>query len=726
VKLQVTQAKGSATQASKSVRADQGLFYHIILQHRPEIAKHIKETGEIDTIVVGLGREGTRHAGLMQEFGTRIVAGIAPGEGGTRVHETIPVYDTIAECLKDHPFVAAASIWRQFSMAKESVLEAIEAGVPIIVLITEGIPLRDVREMLVAARKKKTILIGGNSPGIIFPPEQVKVGMLPDVFYPEETSPGKFGPNGVTIISRSGAILYHMSDALASVGIAQNAVIGIGGDAAIGSTFVDLVPLVMSYAHTDLVVIAGEIGGIQEERLAFDIRSHPERYPKPLVALVSGAHAPEGKTMGHAGAVVAPGQAYGTFKSKKEALESAGVTVVNSQYDLIAAAQSKLKKTYFDPERYYEKMRHIWDAKVAAPSWGTLITEVKPNNLMVSGYPLQQIIGRKGLLEVADLLVEGELPNAETMEDLRRIALNAALESKPSIQRFEDEDISQTLARSLLCDKSLVAYPQAGRSGPRRKTAFALGRIGTYLAAILGTSGALEELSEESSFTELIYRAVTGNSTFDREKGKLIEAMSVASVDHGVTPPSAQATIICATTRVNYAVSIASGIGAITDVHGGAGAKAALFFSQCVSRSKREGIGLKEATETEVTHYIRAGRRIEGLGHRIHTQDPRRDVLWRLSETAGISADNVAVSKIITDAFKQVRGMKLPINVDGVIGAIVADMGLNPVVAKALFIWGRAAGLSAHYFEEILSQPEMRNINFAQAVYKGKTRRELP
>jgi citrate synthase len=222
-----------------------------------------------------------------------------------------------------------------------------------------------------------------------------------------------------------------------------------------------------------------------------------------------------------------------------------------------------------------------------------------------------------------------------------------------------------------------------------------------------------------------MYRTITGNTVFDHEKGKLIEAMSVASVDHGVTPPSAQVAIISASTRVDYAVSVASGIGAITDVHGGAGTKAALFFSQCVSRSKKEGIDLKEATEKEVTEYIRAGRRIEGLGHRIHTQDPRRDVLWKLSEVAGISAENVAVSKIISEVFKQVRGMDLPINVDGVIGSIVADMGLNPVVAKALFIWGRVAGLSAHYFEEILSQPEMRNINFAQAVYKGKPQREL-
>jgi succinyl-CoA synthetase alpha subunit len=707
------------------VRADQGLLFHLIEQVRPELAGHIKETGEIDTIVVGLGREGTRHAGLMQDFGTRIAAGIAPGRGGTRVHETIPVYDTVAECLKYHPYVAVASIWRQFSMAKEAVIEVIESGIPVVVLISEGIPLRDVREMLVAARRNKTVLIGGNSPGIIFPPEQVKIGMLPDVFYPEETSPGKFGPKGVTIISRSGAILYHMSDALASAGIAQNAVIGIGGDGAIGSTFVDLVPLVMSYPNTELVVIAGEIGGIQEERLAEHILAHPERYTKPLVALISGAHAPEGKTMGHAGAVVAPGQTYGTFKSKREALEHAHVTVVNSQYDLIEAVKTRLNRTYFDPERYYQKMRQIWEAKVKPPSWATLVTEIKPNNILISGYPLQQIVGRKGLLDVANLLIEGEFPEPEFLEELRVTAMKGALKLQPSIARHEGEDISQTLARALLSDEDLAAYVQKGIVGPRLKTAYALGRIGRYLAAILGTATMFDGLSEESSFVELIYRTIAGKRPFDPEKGKLLEAMIVASVDHGVTPPSAQVTITSASTRADYVVSVASGIGAITDVHGGAGSKAALFFSECVSSSKKNGLDLEEATQMVITEYVRSARRIEGLGHRIHTEDPRRDILWKLSEAAGVASKNVAVSKIVSKAFKEVRGMELPINVDGVIGAIVADMGLNPIIAKALFIWGRVAGLSAHYFEEILSQPEMRPINFAEAVYKGKPARDL-
>jgi citrate synthase len=400
--------------------------------------------------------------------------------------------------------------------------------------------------------------------------------------------------------------------------------------------------------------------------------------------------------------------------------------VVNSQYDLIAAAKEKLGRTYFNVERYYEKMRKTWEAKPPAPSWGTIITKIEPNNILISGYPLQQIIGRKNLLETAYLLVKGEFPTPEVLKELQDAALQGVRELGPRAEHLEGEDISKTLAKCLLWDEALARFPQNGSHGPALKTVYALGRVGRYLAEILGTAPALEGLPKDAVFTEVIYRVMTGEPGINLAKARLIEAMVVASVDHGVTPPSAQATIILASTRAAYEVAVAAGVGAITDVHGGAGAKAAWFFKECVSRAKRDGLELEEASRALITEYIQAGRRIEGLGHRIHTEDPRRDVLWRLAEEAGVAGENVAVSKLISDVFKQVRGMELPINVDGVIGAIVADMGLDPAIAKALFIWGRVAGLSAHYFEEIASQPPMRRINFAQVVYKGKPYREVP
>jgi len=145
-----------------------------------------------------------------------------------------------------------------------------------------------------------------------------------------------------------------------------------------------------------------------------------------------------------------------------------------------------------------------------------------------------------------------------------------------------------------------------------------------------------------------------------------------------------------------------------------------------LERAETQNLHIEEAAYTLMKEYISAGKRIEGMGHRIHTKDPRRDILWNLAEKAGVAKGCVEVSKIATEVFEKVRGMYLPINVDGVIGAIVADLGLDPSLAKALFIFGRVAGLSAHYYEEITSQPQMRRIVFGDAVYKGKGPRPVP
>ena len=709
------------------IHATDGMLYYIVKKIRPNLAKRIGETQTLKTLLIGLGEEASKHAKLMQEFGTTITAGVATGKSGSRIHDTIPLYESVKKALDEHPDIVACSIWRHYSTARDAAIEAIEAGIPLVVLITEGIPLRDVRDIIVAARRKNTVLIGGNTPGLIFPPERIKIGMLPDVFYPEEIKPGVIGSKGVTIISRSGAILYHMSDAMANAGIAQNAVFGIGGDAAVGSTFKDLVPLAMGYENTDLVIVAGEIGGCQEELLAQHIKDHPELYPKPLVAIISGAHAPEGKTMGHAGAIVTPGMETGTFRSKKKALESAGVPVVNSQYDLIRVVQEKLKnKTYFLPERYYEKMRAIWEASPPKPAWSTRITLVKPNRLVVRGYLLPDIIKNASLVSAAHLIVQGDLPDKKTENVLTTLALNASQMSVPSVHRNAEEDISKTLAKYLLADEALVNFTPKGKLAQAEKTVFCLGRMAAYLASVLGNKAVLGKTNSKKSFSHLIFQAMTGKKGTHPDKCRMLESMIVASMDHGVTPPSAQATVIAASVRAAYEVAIAHGVGAITDVHGGAGEKAAVFFKTCSELSDRENISVVDATRKIMKEYVKSGRRIEGMGHRIHTQDPRRDVLWSLADSGGLAGPCIAISKIAGDILKEVRGLNLPINVDGVIGAIVADMDLDPKLAKALFILGRVAGLSAHYFEEITTQPPMRRIHFEEAVYKGIEERPFP
>ncbi|MHA1983628.1 MAG: citrate/2-methylcitrate synthase [Candidatus Hodarchaeales archaeon] len=714
--------------ALKPIQLDQGLLFYLINRGRPDIGKNIKEKNEINTLLVGLGRQGTRHAQLMTEYGTKITCGVHPGREGTKLLETIPVYNTATEAVKNHPNIAVASIWRHFSTAKEAAIEVIETGIPIVVLITEGIPLNDVRDILVTARKNNTILFGGNTPGIIFPPENIKIGMLPDVFHPEEIESGVTGPCGVTILSRSGAILYHLSDALASAGIAQNAVLGIGGDGAIGSRFIDLVPKFMDFESTDLVVIAGEIGGMQEELLAEDIKKNRQKYSKPLIALISGANAPKGKTMGHAGAVIAPDMEYGTFISKKKALTEAGVTVINHQRDLITEVQKKLSnKTYFKVEDYYDRMKKKWELKPPPQFWGTSLTKIEPNIILIRGYNLADLIMKKSLIEVLFLIFTGEFPVAGEVEKISNRILKAALENPISlINNTENEqELSKIISTCLFNDYTISQIPEESPQQQIQKVAYILGRVIQYFSFIFKTVHILSQSLQDDDVSTLIYRSLIGEEKPDENRLNLLMAMIIACVDHGVTPPSCQTTLLLSSVRTSLEVALSGGINAITDVHGGAGTKAASLYSKIVSDSKKHNVNLEESIYRNIRELTKKGIMIDGLGHRIHTKDPRTFILWNLAEKAGINGPSIEASKKLSKIFYRTRGLELPINVDGVLGSIISELEINPIIAKAVFIFGRIIGLSAHYYEEIQTQIPMRRINFELAQYKGSKFREI-
>ncbi len=339
--------------------------------------------------------------------------------------------------------------------------------------------------------------------------------------------------------------------------------------------------------------------------------------------------------------------------------------------------------------------------------WETRITKVEPDNLQIAGYPLQELVEKKQFLEVAYLLVKGELPDAVQLERMEKIAIMASELSVQKIERLDDDDISKTLAAYLLTDTGLARY---SGENLEEKIAYALGRTARYLASIFGNEDTFTSNSE--SFSTIIYQAFTGNSAINQKEVRLLEAMITACVDHGITPPSAQATLIASSTRAAYEVAVAHGVGVITDVHGGAGAKAARFFDECLDSHSGDLSHI-------INRYSQEKKRIPGLGHRVHQNDPRRDILWKLADEAGISGSRVSLSREVSQSFNNISGKDMPINVDGVIGAIVADFGLDVSMAKAIFIIGRIAGLSAHYFEEINTQPKMRRINFGEAEYTG-------
>jgi len=270
-------------------------------------------------VVQGMtGGEGSFHTKQMVESGTRVVAGVTPGKGGTK-HEGIPVFDTVAEAVRATGANASAIFVPQ-AFAADAILEAVDAGVPLVVAITEGIPVLDMLRVKNAIGDSgRTRLIGPNCPGIITP-GRCKIGIMPASI---------FSPGTVGVLSRSGTLTYEAVDQLTKIGLGQSTAIGIGGDPIIGSPFTSLLPLYEADVQTEALVLIGEIGGTAEEEAAAWIQANMS---KPVVAFIAGATAPPGRRMGHAGAIISGGK--GTAAEKKAALRAAGIAVVDSPAEI--------------------------------------------------------------------------------------------------------------------------------------------------------------------------------------------------------------------------------------------------------------------------------------------------------------------------------------------------------------------------------------------------------
>jgi succinyl-CoA synthetase alpha subunit len=257
------------------------------------------------------GREGTFHTLNNRNYGTNVVAGVTPGKGGQDV-EGIPVFNTFHEAVAQQG-ANTAMIFVPPRFAADSILEAEDAGISLIICITEGIPAHDeLRVYNHLAQNPNVRLVGPNCPGILSP-GKANVGIIPASFFSE---------GNVGVVSRSGTLTYQIGNELAQSGFGNSSIVGIGGDPVPGSSFVDIIALFQEDPETELIVMAGEIGGSAEEEAADFIAEH---VTKPVVAYIAGFTAPEGKTMGHAGAIVS-GTA-GTAKAKAEALEAKGVRV---------------------------------------------------------------------------------------------------------------------------------------------------------------------------------------------------------------------------------------------------------------------------------------------------------------------------------------------------------------------------------------------------------------
>ena len=560
----------------------------------------IDETKRV--LVQGItGREGQARTRLMLDYGTKVVGGVTPGKGGQDVLG-VPVFDNVARAVESLGRIDVSVVFVPAAGVKAAAIDAIEAGVKLLVLVPDRVPVWDAMEIAAAARAHGADFVGPNTLGVLSPGRAV-VGMIGGRAESARQwfKPGI--PSGVGIISRSGGMASSTGYYVGQAGVKISTIVHIGGDAVLGLRVPDVALKFQDDPQTDAIVLFGEIGGSQEEDLA-DAMSKG-RITKPVIAYIGGKAAREGTRFSHAGAIIEGNK--GTHAGKVKALRDAGATVVDAFGELPAAVVDTLTK--------HGKPGALMTETERKAAWTTAVTKIEPNKVMVRGHDIADLMGRVSFGAAVYLILKGELPA-------------------------------------------------------------------------------------------------------DERVGKLMDAILVASIDHGATPPSALAARTVASTGASLSAAVAAGIMSINKHHGGAIEDCARQLAGVVARADRDRVSLEDAAKAELVDMKSRGARMAGFGHRIHTKDPRTKRMFELADEASASGKHVAAARAMEKAFEG-AGKPLPINVDGAIGAILADLGLDPRVFNGIFMIARTPGLVAHVTEEQTRERPMRRIDPENHAYDG-------
>jgi len=668
------------------------------------------------------GKQGNIICRDMLDYGTQVVAGVTPGKGGTRIYN-IPVYESVDEALQHHPEidVSLVSVPRQAVLG--AALEVLGKGkIRLVNILTEGVPVRDIAEIVQVARTYGVHLVGPSSVGIICPRDKVKIGTIGG------NDPGVFYSGEIAIFSKSGGMCLSLASQIFNrCGLGVSMVVGMGGDRIVGSNFVDLLKLARRDDDTKLVILNGEVGGTYEEDAAAYIARNG--YPKPVVGLVSGVGAehffPKGSRMGHAGAVIGEGD-FGTYKHKMEALKNAGVHMARSSdeiVDIIARLVSKDEGDHLE-EKDLEKPELVAIAKpklesmksqVRAISLKTGLTILSDGKPYLLGYSFGDLIKRAPVEDTILMALTQQQPSAQLRKVLRRLfafhVKNVSVSEGAvgaAVRSFElGNPLNAAVSAGLLSQENvpLENLHEDFKEALQPEQAEAVVIIGWVMSLVAHVLTGGFKIPSNAVPEELFFRVVAGRNP-SKDETEVFRGIFAACVDHTPAVPSSLAAITAYSGGVSMKAALAAGIIAMGETHAGAGEGAARAF-----RTEAAGAGTDASIESRARYLVDsyAGklggskRRIPGYGHRYYSlygTDPRADAVLALAGKHGFNGPYVKLAREVEHILREEKAAGLCLNVDGAIGAIISEMDIPPAAGKALFIIPRTAGILGQLIEQ--------------------------